>query len=72
MKVLSFLWNARTTVFGYAQVILGVLAATDGIFGSKALKIIILSNGILTACLGHYNNLRIRQAAANAEQPPAQ
>ena len=63
MKVLSFLWNARTTVFGYLQVILGVLAATDGIFGSKALKIIILSNGILTACLGHYNNLKIRQAA---------
>lgn len=62
-QVLSFLWNSRTTVFGYLQVVLGVLAATDGIFGSKALKIIILSNGILTAVLGHYNNLRIRQAA---------
>lgn len=66
-KVLQFLWNSRTTAFGYIQVIVGVLAATDGIFTPKALKFVILTNGILTACLGHYNNLKIRQA-----NPPAQ
>lgn len=63
-QVLTFLWNSRTTVIGYVGVILGVLAATDGIFTPRALKFILLGNGILTACIGHYNNLRIRQAAA--------
>lgn len=63
-QILAYLWNARTTVFGYVQVTLGVLATTDGMFAPKALKWILLVNGILTACLGHYNNLRIRQAAA--------
>lgn len=62
-QILQFLWNSRTTAFGYIQVIVGVLAATDGIFTPKALKFVILANGILTACLGHYNNLKIRQAA---------
>lgn len=68
--VLLFLWNSRTTAFGYIQVVLGVLAASDGLFSVQVLKWIILINGILTACLGHYNNLRIRQAAA-ADAPPA-
>lgn len=67
-QVLLFLWNSRTTVFGYIQVIIGVLAASDGVFGPKALKIVILTNGILTAVLGHYNNLKLRQATAN--EPP--
>lgn len=64
MKALQFLWNARTTAFGYFQVIIGVLAATDGVFTPRGLKFVILGNGLLTACLGHFNNLRIRQAAA--------
>ena len=68
-QALLFLWSSRTTLFGYIGVTLGVLAASDGLFSVKALKWIILINGILTACLGHYNNLRIRQAAA-AEPPP--
>lgn len=70
MKVLVFLWNARTTAFGYIQVIIGVLAATDGMFTPRALKWILLTNGILTACLGHFNNLRIRQAAAVPPDAP--
>ncbi len=61
--VLLFLWNSRTTVIGYLGVVLGVLAATDGVFSPHALKFIILFNGVLTACVGHYNNLKIRQAA---------
>lgn len=64
------LWKSRTTAFGYIQVVLGVLAATDGMFSTTALKFILLGNGILTACLGHYNNLRIRQGE-RAGEPPA-
>jgi len=69
-QVMLFLWNSRTTLIGYTGVILGVLASTDGIFAPRTLKLIILGNGILTACLGHYNNLRIRQAAANVAPAP--
>jgi hypothetical protein len=61
--VLLFLWNSRTTVVGYIGVILGVLATADGVFSPHALKLILLGNGIVTACIGHYNNLKIRQAA---------
>ena len=61
--VLLFLWNSRTTVVGYMGVILGVLAASDGLFSPREVKLILLCNGILTACIGHYNNLKIRQAA---------
>lgn len=60
-RFIRFIWAVRTTSFGYFQVILGVLATTDGIFSPKVLKWILLTNGILTACLGHYNNLRLRQ-----------
>jgi hypothetical protein len=62
-KVLTYLWNSRTTVIGYVGVTLGVLAATDGVFSPRTLKFILLGNGILTACLGHYNNAKIRQAS---------
>ena len=67
---LLFLWNSRTTFIGYAGVILGVLAATDGIFSAHTVKVILLINGIVTACVGHFNNMRIRQAAANADPAP--
>jgi len=70
MQTLAFLWNSRTTALGYLVVVLGVLAATDGIFSQRTLRIILLANGVVTACLGHYNNLRIRQAATNAGAAP--
>lgn len=63
MKVIFMhLWNRRTTVFGYLQVILGVLAVSDGIFSPTTLKWVILSNAVLLACLGHYNNLALKRA----------
>ena len=68
--VLLFLWNSRTTVIGYVGVILGVLASTDGVLSPHALKFILLGNGILTACVGHYNNLKIRQAENVASSTP--
>lgn len=61
--IITYLWSRRTTAFGYFIVILGVLAASDGIFSPAALKFIILGNGIVMACLGHYNNLRAKNDA---------
>ena len=69
-QLLIFLWKARLTVYGYLQVVLGVLAATDGIFAPRTLRLIILGNGILTACLGHYNSLKTRQAENVAPSAP--
>jgi hypothetical protein len=69
VKVLDYLWDSRTTAFGYIQVVLGVLATTDGVFAPKALKWILLGNGVLTACLGHFNNMKNRQASNVAPAP---
>jgi hypothetical protein len=69
-QVLIFLWNARITIYGYVQVVLGVLAASDGLFAPRTLKLIILGNGILTACLGHYSDLKRRQASNVAPVTP--
>jgi hypothetical protein len=63
-----FLWTRRTTAFGYFQVVLGALAASDGIFSHRVLKFIILGNGILTACLGHYNAAQIRRTQEQASE----
>lgn len=61
-EILGYIWNRRTTVFGYLQVILGVLAVSDGVIGPSALKWIILFNAIILAVLGHYNNSNMKQA----------
>lgn len=55
-KAFRYLWRRRTTAFGYIVISLGVIASSDGIFSAQAMKYILLVNGILTACLGHYNN----------------
>jgi hypothetical protein len=60
MRILTYLWSVRTTAFGYIQVVLGVLAASD-ILPPPALKYVMLANAMLLAILGHYNNLRLRQ-----------
>jgi hypothetical protein len=61
--IVNYLWSRRTTAFGYFIVVLGVLAASDGIFSPAALKFIILANGVVMACLGHYNNVREKNDA---------
>lgn len=66
MKALQYLWSRKTTAFGYVQVGLGVLAATEGLFSMKATKWLILINGLVTAAIGHYNNLRLKQSADKA------
>jgi hypothetical protein len=55
-------WERRTTILGYAQVTLGVLAVSDGVLSGPALKWVVLGNGLLTALLGHYNQRKIKQA----------
>lgn len=64
MNALRYLWSRKTTAFGYIQVGLGVIAATDGLFSMKTTKWLILINGLVTAAIGHYNNLRLKQADA--------
>lgn len=59
-EILTYLWNVRTTAFGYIQVVLGVLAASD-VLPPVALKWVVLINAMLLAVLGHYNNLKLRQ-----------
>jgi len=53
---LKYLWSRRTTAFGYVQVVLGVLATATEVFTHDVLKFIVLVNGLVTACIGHYNN----------------
>jgi hypothetical protein len=61
--ILSYLWNRRTTVLGYMQIILGVIVVSEGLFSDQSLKWFVLCNGILTAVLGHYNNTRVPPTA---------
>jgi hypothetical protein len=64
-RILTYLWERRTTVLGYLVVVLGYLATSDQ-FSKEALGWIILANGLVTAILGHYNNSRIQAHAAQA------
>jgi len=65
-KALLYLWSRRTTAFGYIVISLGVIASSDGVFSVQTMKYILLVNGLLTACLGHYNN---RKQNAAPPQP---
>lgn len=67
--VLLYLWNRRTTVLGYLQIILGVLVTSQDMLSEPALKWVVLINGIVTAILGHYNNSKTKALQAKiAEQ----
>lgn len=73
VKSLRYTWSRRTTVFGYIVISLGVIASSDGIFSAQTMKYILLTNGILTACLGHFNQSQIKKASlqsANANPQP--
>ena len=64
--IFKYLWDNRTTALGYLGIVLGVLATAQDLLSESALKWVLLGNGIVTAVLGHYNNSRIRAAAAQA------
>lgn len=59
--ILTYLWDRRTTVLGYLQIILSVMVASTELFGPKTLQWLMLGNAILTAVLGHYNNSQIQK-----------
>lgn len=72
MSVLKYLWDNRTTVLGYVQVILGVWILADDVFSESVIKLFVLVNGTVTAVLGHYNNARIKTLAAQAARKEEQ
>ena len=63
-EVLKYLWERRTTVLGYLQIILGVLATSQGMLSEATLQWVVLINGVVTAILGHYNNSKIKALQA--------
>lgn len=68
LEVLKYLWERRTTVLGYVQIILGVLATSQDMLSEGALKWVVLINGIVTAVLGHYNNSKIKALQAQVAE----
>lgn len=54
--ILTYLWDRRTTVLGYLQITLSIMAASTELFGDRTILWLMLGNSILTAILGHYNN----------------
>lgn len=57
-----YVWSRKTTAFGYCVTVLGVLA-TSNVFPPTWLKYLLLANGLLTACIGHYNNAQLKRMA---------
>lgn len=57
---LTYVWSRKTTAFGYFVVILGVVA-TSGVIPPSWLKWVLLANGIVTSCIGHYNNAQLKR-----------
>lgn len=60
-KILQWLFENRTKVLGYTQVMLGALAVADAellraVLGDNGPRWIILLSGVLTAIVGHYNS----------------
>lgn len=57
MSQLIDLWrNHGTKILGFAQVTVGVLAASTGIFPDPVLKYLMLASGLLTAWRGYVNS----------------
>jgi hypothetical protein len=73
-STLLYLWSRKTTAFGYVQVGLGVIAATNGLFSIETTKWLILINGLVTAAIGHFNNSQLKTQAkadqVNADNLP--
>ena len=67
MSILTAAWERRTTILGYIVLVLGVLASSNK-FTKDTIEWFLLINGVVTAILGHYNNSRIRAAAARDEE----
>lgn len=62
------IWDNRTKVLGYLQVVIGALAVADPVIlaqllGPHGLKWVLLANGLLTAAVGHHNTLLAKRSA---------
>ena len=60
LESVRYVWSRKTTAFGYCVTVLGVLA-TSNVFPPTWLKYLLLANGLLTACIGHYNNAQLKR-----------
>jgi|AGTN01.3.fsa_nt_gi hypothetical protein len=60
--VLRYLWRRRTTLVGYLGATLSILAVADDVFSPITLKYMLLGSTLLTALIGHHNNLRMRRS----------
>lgn len=59
MSQLIDLWsNHGTKILGFAQVTVGVLAASTGVFPDPVLKYLMLASGLLTAWRGFVNSAK--------------
>lgn len=59
------IWQHRTKILGYLQVAIGALAVADAgmvaeALGKDGLRWVMLTNGVLTAIVGHYNSRRAK------------
>lgn len=68
MKFLNLLWRHRTKLIGYLSVVIGALAVADqalvkAALGEDGLRWVLLSNGLLTALVGHANTMAAKRAA---------
>ena len=57
MKTLIALWRTSgTKILGFAQVTVGVLSASTGVFPDHVLQYLIVASGLLTAWRGFVNS----------------
>lgn len=52
----QYLWDNRTTTFGFIQSVVALLLVIDGIVPAEQTKWVVLANGVLLIALGRYNN----------------
>lgn len=72
MTALSLIWGNRTKLLGYAQVVMAALAIADqalinSVLGPNGMRWVLLSSGVLTAVVGHYNSLKRKPAKPPSE-----
>jgi hypothetical protein len=55
-EIIDLYHKHGTKILGFAQVTVGVLAASTGIFPDHVLKYVMLTSGLLTAWRGYVNS----------------
>lgn len=68
--ILKYLWDRRTTVLGYLQIVFAALIVSQGLLSDTVIKWCVLFNGVITAILGHYNNSRTGMGVDIRPVPP--